>query len=96
MKEMLTEIYMVLMRYSIFSDEWKFEFELFLNNNKEPDADWITDKKFGDYSNQLDGETFNGNAVFASLRRDTETWRSFIEYSQLSDGFRSDLGFIVD
>ena len=79
-----------------FSDVWKFEFEAFLNNNKEPDADWIdSDKKFGDYSVRLDGETLSGNAVFATLRRDTETWRSFIEYSQLSDGFRSDLGFIT-
>ena len=79
-----------------FSDVWKFEFELFLNNNKEPFADWIdSDKKYGDRSVQLDGETINGNAVYATVRRDTETWRSFIEYSQLSDGFRSDLGFIT-
>ena len=79
-----------------FSDVWKFEFELFLNNNKEPFADWIdSDKKYGGRSVQLDGETINGNAVYAAVRRDTETWRSFIEYSQLSDGFRSDLGFIT-
>ena len=52
-----------------FSDVWKFEFEAFLNNNKEPDADWIdSDKKFGDYSVRLDGETLSGNAVFATLR----------------------------
>ena len=68
-----------------FSDVWKFEFEVFINNNKEPDADWIdSDKKFGDYSVRLDGEKLSGNAVFATLRRDTETWRSYIEYSQLS------------
>ena len=79
-----------------FSDFWKFEFEVFLNNNKEPVADWInSDKEYGDNSVQLDGETINGNAVFASIRRDTETWKSFIEYTQLSDGFRSDLGFIT-
>ena len=79
-----------------FSDVWKFEFELFLNNNKEPVADWIdSDNKYGDRSVQLDGETINGNAVYATIRRDTETWRSFIEYTQLSDGFRSDLGFIT-
>ena len=79
-----------------FSDVWKFEFELFLNNNKEPFADWIdSNKKYGDRSVQLDGESINGNAVYATVRRDTETWRSFIEYSQLSDGFRSDLGFIT-
>ena len=79
-----------------FSDVWKFEFEVFINNNKEPNTDWIdSDKKFGDYSVRLDGEKLSGNAVFATLRRDTETWRSYIEYSQLSDGFRSDLGFIT-
>ena len=79
-----------------FSDVWKFEFELFLNNNKEPVADWIdSDNKYGDRSVQLDGETINGNAVYATVRRDTETWRSFIEYSHLSDDFRSDLGFIT-
>ena len=79
-----------------FSDVWKFEFELFLNNNKEPVANWIdSDKKYGERSVQLDGETINGNAVYATIRRDTEIWRSFIEYTQLSDGFRSDLGFIT-
>ncbi len=79
-----------------FSDVWKFEFELFLNNNKEPVADWIdSDNKYGDRSVLLDGETINGNAVYATVRRDTETWRSFIEYSHLSDDFRSDLGFIT-
>ena len=44
---------------------------------------------------KLDGEKINGNAIYAQLRRDTETWRTFIEYSQMSDGFRSDLGFIT-
>jgi len=79
-----------------FSDVWKFEFELFLNNNKEPVANWIdSDKKYGERSVQLDGETINGNAVYATIRRDTEIWRSFIEYTQLSDGFRSDVGFIT-
>jgi hypothetical protein len=78
-----------------FSDVWKFRFELFLNNNKEPVADWVeSDKKYGDNSVQLDGEIINGNAIFASISRNTETWRSFVEYKQLSDEFRSDLGFI--
>ena len=28
---------------------------------------------------------------YAQLRIDTRTWRTFIQYSQMSDGFRSDL-----
>ena len=31
-----------------FSDNWKFQFEIFVNSNKEPIADWInSEKKFG-------------------------------------------------
>ena len=79
-----------------FSDIWSFEVELFLNSNKEPTDDWInSDKTFGNNTVNLDGEEINGNAIYAQLRRDTETWRTFIEYSQMSDGFRSDLGFIT-
>jgi len=79
-----------------FSDNWKFKFEIFLNSNKEPIADWInSEKNFGEYSIKLDGEKINGNAIFASIRRDTRNWRSFIEYTEMSDGFRSDLGFIT-
>ena len=62
MMEMHTEICMDLTHYLIFLMNWKFEFEVFINNNKEPDADWIdSDKKFGDYSVRLDGEKLSGN-----------------------------------
>jgi len=80
-----------------FSGGWKFEVEYFLNSNKEPISDAInSNKTFSDYTVQLDGEKFNGNAFYAELRRDTETWRSFIKYTGISPTFRSDLGFIVE
>ncbi len=79
-----------------FSNVWKFELELFLNNNKEPNSNIIEiNKKFGNKTVALDGENIKGSAVFASIRRDTENWRTRIEYKELSDGFRSDLGFIT-
>ena len=79
-----------------FSNVWKFELELFLNNNKEPYSNIIEiNKKFGNKTVALDGENIKGSAVFASIRRDTENWRTRIEYKELSDGFRSDLGFIT-
>ena len=79
-----------------FSNVWKFELELFFNNNKEPESNMFeTKKKLRNYTVDLDGEKINGSAVFASIRRDTENWRTRIEYSSLSDGFRSDLGFIT-
>ena len=79
-----------------FSDIWKFSIEGFLNFNKEPIADWIkSDKNFGDYTVNLDGESFNGYSFFSEIRRETETWRSFIQYKVMSDDFRSDIGFIT-
>ena len=80
-----------------FSNNWKFEFEFFTNSNKEPIADWIdSNNLFGNYTTKLDGESFSGTGVFAEIRRETENWRSFFQYTSLSKGFRSDLGFIVE
>ncbi|GIR99594.1 MAG: hypothetical protein CM15mP102_04150 [Flavobacteriales bacterium] len=56
----------------------------------------IQNKKFGDYSVKLDGESFNGEAVYSELRRDTNTWRSFFRYTGISPTFRADNGFIVE
>ena len=79
------------------SNIWKFELEYFVNSNKEPIADWIeSDKKFGDYTVRLDGEKISGSALYAEIRRETENWRSFIQYTDLSAGFRSDNGFITE
>ena len=75
----------------------KFEIEYFNSSNKEPIANWIdSNKKFGDYSVKLDGESFNGEAVYSELRRDTNTWRSFFRYTGISPTFRADNGFIVE
>ena len=79
-----------------FSGGWKFELEYFNSSNKEPISDWIdSDSKFGDYTVALDGESFNGNAFYSELRRETNTWRSFIRYTGVSPTFRADNGFIV-
>ena len=80
-----------------FSKFWKFEYELFYNSSKESIADWIdTDEKFSNYTVNLDGESFNGSALYTTLRRDTENWSTRIRYFDISPEFRSDLGFIVE
>ena len=80
-----------------FSKYWKFEYELFLNYNKEVIADWIdSDERFSDFTVALDGESFNGSALYSTLRRDTENWSTRIRYYDISPEFRSDLGFIVE
>ncbi|MEC7869838.1 MAG: hypothetical protein VYC21_02595 [Bacteroidota bacterium] len=80
-----------------FSKFWKFEYGLFYNSSKESIADWIdTDEKFSNYTVNLDGESFNGSALYTTLRRDTENWSTRIRYFDISPEFRSDLGFIVE
>jgi hypothetical protein len=80
-----------------FSGGWKFELEYFRNSNKEPESDWIdSDKMFSMYTVKLDGESFSGNALYSELRRDTDSWRSFIRYTGISPTFRADNGFIVE
>jgi len=80
-----------------FSKFWKFEYELFYNSSQESIADWIdTDEKFSNYTVNLDGESFNGSALYTTLRRDTENWSTRIRYFDISPEFRSDLGFIVE
>ncbi len=80
-----------------FSKLWKFEYELFFNYNKEAIADWIdSDEKFSDFTVNLDGESFNGSALYTTLRRDTENWSTRVRYYGISPEFRSDLGFIVE
>ena len=80
-----------------FSGGWKFELEYFRNSNKEPESDWIdSDKMFSTYTVKLDGESFSGNALYSELRRDTDSWRSFIRYTGISPTFRADNGFIVE
>ena len=79
------------------SGGWKFEFEMFKSETKEPIADWInSDKRFSNYTVELDGEKFSGNAIYSELRRDTDTWRSFVRYTGISPTFRADNGFIVE
>jgi hypothetical protein len=79
-----------------FSKIWKFSFEVFKNFNEEPINDWIeTDDVFNNKTVNLDGEKFNGDAIYLKLLRNTEHWVSMIEYKNLSPGYRTDVGFVV-
>ena len=79
-----------------FSKIWKFSFEVFKNFNEEPINDWIeTDDVFNNKTVNLDGEKFNGDAIYVKLLRNTEHWVSMIEYKNLSPGYRTDVGFVV-
>ena len=80
----------------LLSDKLRFTYEVFLNFNKEPNADWIdsNDNIFG-RTVTLDNETFTGKSINIQLYRNTEKWMSYLTYRDFSPNFQADVGFIV-
>ena len=80
----------------LLSDKLRFTYELFLNFNKEPHADWIdsNDNIFG-RTVTLDNQTFTGKSINIQLYRNTEKWMSYLTYRDFSPNFQADVGFIV-
>ncbi len=80
----------------LLSDKLRFTYELFLNFNKEPNADWIDsdDNIFG-RTVTLDDQTFTGKSLNFQLYRNTEKWMSYLTYRDFSPNFQADVGFVV-
>ena len=80
----------------LLSKNLRFTYELFLNLNKEPVADWIEseDNIFG-RSVVLDNQNFNGKSLYFQLYRNTQKWRSYLTYRDFSPNFQADVGFVV-
>ena len=80
----------------LLSDKLRFTYEVFLNFNKEPNADWIdsNDNIFG-RTVTLDNQTFTGKSINIQLYRNTEKWMSYLTYRDFSTNFQADVGFIV-
>ena len=80
----------------LLSDKLRFTYELFLNFNNEPNADWIDsdDNIFG-RTVTLDDQTFTGKSLNIQLYRNTEKWMSYLTYRDLSPNFQADVGFVV-
>jgi hypothetical protein len=57
----------------------------------------ISDSLFarGKHTTRLDGENFNGHAMYASLERDARRWNVNLDYYQTSPTFRADNGFVT-
>ena len=80
----------------LLSDKLRLTYEVFLNFNKEPNADWIdsNDNIFG-RTVTLDNQTFTGKSINIQLYRNTEKWMSYLTYRDFSPNFQADVGFIV-
>ena len=49
----------------------------------------------GTHTTALDGETFNGHALYGNLNRNARHWNFNVGYEELSPTFRADNGFIT-
>ena len=68
----------------------------FTNFNKEPISNWIETNDFIEgKSVKLDGDKLRGNAFYFEVYRNTENWKSFFSFSNISPNYQSDVGFMV-
>ena len=80
----------------LFSKNWRLTYELSLNFNEEPLADWIdTEDQLSDRSIALNKERFNGKSIYFQLYRNTQKWKSYLTYKDISPSFQADVGFVV-
>ena len=80
----------------ILNKKWRLNYELFKNFNQEPNKNWIdSSDKIGDRSIMLDGEQFNGDALYLTFERNTEHWKSYFTYRNISPDYQTDVGFVV-
>ena len=82
-----------------FLDKYRFEWQVVGSHSQEPDdptlTEGVNDLKFdnGRHTVAYDGESFFGNAMYASVERDARTWSWDVDYWQFSPTFRVDNGF---
>ena len=80
----------------LISKNWRLTYELLANFNQEPLADWINSQdKIDDRSVALNQDKFSGSALYAQLSRNTEHWKSYVFYRNITPEYQANLGFVV-
>jgi hypothetical protein len=84
-----------------FHKNYHIEWQTLFSHNEEPrdtsltsDIDEVRFNK-DKHSAKFDGESFSGNALYASLERNSKFWDFDIDYWQASPTFRADNGFVT-
>ncbi len=80
----------------LLGKNWRLSYEVLMNFNKEPIADWIdTDDRAAGKSVRLDGDQFSGDAIYLQLYRNTEHWKSYLFFRNIAPDYQADVGFVV-
>jgi len=84
-----------------FHKNHHFEWQALFSHTKEPKDTSLTsdidNMRFDNnkHSAKFDGESFSGNALYASIERNAELWDFDLDYWQASPSFRADNGFVT-
>lgn len=84
-----------------FLDQYRFEWQLVGSYTREPSDTTLTsganDLRFdgGKRTAAFDGESYWGNAAYASIERDARTWNFDFDYWHFTPAFRADNGFVT-
>ena len=80
----------------LIGSNWRMIFEAALSQTTEGNQNWIeSNDSFNGYTVSLDGESFRGHSVYFQAYRNTEHWKSYIKFQDISPNFRTDVGFVV-
>jgi len=80
----------------LINKKWRLTYELLINFNKEPSADWIdSEDNILGRSIRLNEERFNGSAMYIQLYRNTEHWKSYLYFRNISPEYQANVGFVV-
>ena len=80
---------------------YHIELQALFSHTEEPQDTALTSQvdniRFNDneYTSKFNGESFSGNALYASLERDAKFWDFDFDYWQASPTFRADNGFVT-
>jgi len=84
-----------------FLKNYRFEAQMLGSRTHEPVApqydSQLSQTTFdgGKHTASLDGETYSGHALYASVERDARRWNVNLDYYQTSPTFRADNGFVT-
>ncbi len=85
-----------------FGNKWNFDWQYFISstqelvNNELSDESGLTGGYFGDnnFTTDLDGESFDGTAMYAALERRGRNWGGTLMHVTKSPTFRVDNGYL--
>lgn len=80
----------------LISKNWRLTYELLLNFNEEPQANWITSEDtIRGRSVALNQEKYTGSAFYFQLYRNTEHWKSYFFFRNINPEYQANVGFVV-